>query len=111
MTVRNVQPIDENRAPIGADLARELRRLIDTLGVAVDDGNEYVCTIEDAHGLEYPEHGEAPDAEEQGRARANLAAALDGLAKSENSLKHQLWLLARTRRNLARVVRKERSTQ
>ena len=103
------EPENDNRAPAGADLARELRRALDALGDAVEDADARICTIEDAHGLEYPGQDEAPDAGERGRARAGLDAALDALGLGENAMRRQLWRLARARRALAKLVRTGRT--
>jgi uncharacterized membrane protein YccC len=109
--MHNLPPKNDNHAPTGSDLARELRLALDALGALVEDANEHVCTVEDAHGLEFTGRDETPDAREQGRARANLAAALDALGKSEDAMRQQLWMLDRARRALARIARTERAVQ
>jgi hypothetical protein len=109
--MRDTEPKNDNHAPTGTDLARELRLALDAIGALVEDANEHVCTVEDAHGLEFPGRDATPDAGEQGRARANLAAALDALGKSEDAMRQQLWMLDRARRALARIARTERAVQ
>jgi hypothetical protein len=104
-------PENDNRAPVEADLARELRRALDALADLVEDANAPVCTIEDAHGLEFPGREEIPDADERSRARAGLAAALDDLARRENAMRRQIWQLARARRTLARLARAGRAAK
>src|ERR1017187_268662 len=106
--MRIIDPTNDNHAPTGSDLARELRLALDALGALVEDANEHVCTVEDAHGLEFTGRDETPDASEQGRARANLASALESLGKSENAMGQHLWMLDRARRALAHIVRTER---
>jgi uncharacterized membrane protein YccC len=109
--MHSLPPKNDNHAPTGSDLARELRQALDALGALVEDANEHVCTVEDAHGLEFPGRDETPGAGEQGRARENLAAALDSLGKSEDAMRQQLWMLDKARRALTRIARAERVVQ
>jgi hypothetical protein len=110
--MQNLQPKNDNPVPTtaSAHLARELRRSLDALYATVDEANEHVCTVEDAHGLEFGA-GEVPDAEEQSRGRAGLEAALFALANDENAIRRQLWLLVKARRSLARILRNERNVE
>ena len=88
-------------------LAREMRHALDELGALVEDGNEHVCTVEDAFGLEYPAVENRPTEAVRAEAWAEMPEALEAIAKVENCLRRQVWTLARARRDLARMLREE----
>jgi hypothetical protein len=55
--------------------------------------------------------GEWPSEAEQAAAKMAVPGALDALAKAENQMRKQLWLMSKARRSLARTVRKENINQ
>ena len=88
------------------EMARELRRALDQLGALVEDANKHACVVEDAFGLDDPvadfeRVGEA----EQAKARAEMPGALEALADLGNRIHRQLWVMARARRGLAKILR------
>ena len=67
-----------------------------------------VCIVEDSFGLDYPAaEDKRPTEAEQAAARMALPGALDAIAKAENQVRKQLWLVSKARRSLARTLRAE----
>ncbi|MGA7741344.1 MAG: hypothetical protein WBP56_08255 [Polyangia bacterium] len=92
----------------GPDLARKLRKALDDLLEVGEDAGELVCIIEDSFDIDYPAtDGEWPSEAEQAAARMALPGALDTIAKAENQVRKQLWLVSKARRSLARTLRAE----
>jgi hypothetical protein len=94
-------------AATGSELARELRSALDELGELVENGDEHVCMVEDAFGVEYSAVDRGPTEVDQAKTKAELPEALKALAQAENRLRRELWLMARARRSLARLLREE----
>lgn len=94
--------------PDGPQLARELRAALDGLLEVGEDASEMVCIVEDSFGLDYPAaEDKRPTEAEQAAARMALPGALEAVAKAENQMRRQLWLVAKARRSLAKAVRAE----
>ena len=92
--------------PDGPQLARELRKALDDLMEVGEDAGELVCIVEDSFGLDYPAaEDQRPTAAEQAAAKMAVPGALEALAKAENQMRRQLWLMAKARRGLARAAR------
>jgi hypothetical protein len=92
--------------PDAPQLARELRTALDGLMDVGEDAGELVCIVEDSFGLDYPAaEGQRPTEAEQAAARMAVPATLEALAKAENEMRRQLWLVAKARRGLAKILR------
>ena len=92
--------------PDGPQLVRELRKALDDLMEVGEDAGELICIVEDSFGLDYPAaEDQRPTAAEQAAAKMAVPGTLEALAKSENQMRKQLWLMAKARRGLARAVR------
>jgi hypothetical protein len=90
----------------GPQLARELRKALDGLLEVGENAGELVCIVEDSFGLDYPAaEGQRPTEAEQAAARMAVPGALEEIAKAENEMRRQLWLVAKARRSLARAAR------
>ena len=90
----------------GPQLARELRTALDDLMGVGEDAGELVCIVEDSFGLDYPAaEDQRPTEAEQAAARMAVPGALEALAKAENQMRKELWLMAKARRGLARAAR------
>ena len=91
---------------VGENGGRRLRKALDGLMDVGEDAGELVCIVEDSYGLDYPAaEGQRPTAAEQAAARMAVPGALDAIAKAENEMRRQLWLVAKARRGLARMAR------
>jgi hypothetical protein len=94
--------------PDGPQLTRDLRTALDGLLEVGEDASEMVCIVEDSFGLDYPAaDGGRPTASEQAAAKMALPGALEAVAKAENQMRRQLWLVAKARRSLAKAMRAE----
>jgi hypothetical protein len=92
--------------PDGPQLARDLRKALDDLMEVGEDAGELVCIVEDSFGLDYPAaEDQRPTEAEQAAAKMAVPGALEALAKAENEMRRQLWLMAKARRGLARMAR------
>jgi hypothetical protein len=94
--------------PDGPQLTRDLRTALDSMMEVGEDAGEMICIVEDSFGLDYPAtDGERPSEAERAAAKMALPGALEAVAKAENQMRRQLWLVAKARRSLAKAVRAE----